>query len=238
MNRCHKTAGIIARKRPKIFGTQGQRPPKKCKEKGFTLVEITILLVVVGFVAGMAMLSWSSFAEARRAGQTKSQLRQMKECLQRAILVTEHYPRETDFKACSAAVGKDAWGNELRWLVGADSDGSILCELDAVVSDEARGQTAATVHTNSTIILPAADGSLSAANGSEQGSVAFALVSLGRNRKTDNATYDKLDTGPWAEILASGSQPSPPDFSASHDDMVLVIKAYELSAQIRHAVGP
>jgi type II secretory pathway pseudopilin PulG len=214
-----------------IFGTQGQRPPTRCKEKGFTLLEITILLVVIGFVAGMAMLSWSSFAEARRAGQTKSQLRHMKECLQRTILVTEHYPREADFKACSAAVGKDAWGNAPRWLVGADSEGSGLCERDAVVSDEARGQTAASIHNDSKIILPDAEGG-------EQGGVAFALISLGKDGKAANATYDKLDTGPWAEILASGSQPSPPDFSDNRDDMVLVVKAYELSAAIRHAVGP
>lgn len=208
-------------------GTHGQ----ECGQKGFTLLETAIIMIFVGIVAGMVMLSWSSFAETRRIARARSQLRQMKDCLMRAMLVTEHYPRGADFEACGGAAGPDAWGNGLRWLVGAGSGASALCERDAVVSDLARGQAAATVHDASKVILPSA-------GGGEQGGVAFVLVSLGRDGRADDATYDRLDTRPWAEILSAGSHPSPPHFQAGGDDIVLAVKAYELSAAIRHAVGP
>ena len=138
-------------------GTHGQ----ECGQKGFTLLETAIIMIFVAIVAGMVMLSWSSFAETRRIARARSQLRQMKDCLMRVMLVTEHYPRG-----------------------------------------------------------------------------AYVLAGLGRDGRACDATYDRLDTRPWAEIPSAGSHPSPPHFQAGGDDIVLAVKAYELSAAIRHAVGP
>lgn len=212
-------------------GYSAQRRGRGSGQGGFGLVEAAIVLAVVGLVCAMVALTWGGFIESRRIGQTRSQLRQTKDCLLRSTLFSEHFPSGADFGKCVRASGPDAWGNELRWLVGAGSAGALLSERDAVVDDEARGQTVTTVHDGSKVILPASGGGL-------QSGVAFALVSLGRDGRADSPTYDTLDGQQWAAIVQTSPATLPPDFSLSGDDMVLVVKAYELSANIRQGVGP
>ncbi len=189
--------------------------------RGFSLLEIAIVLIVVGILLGIGLLSWSSFVDSRRYSKTNSQLMQMKDCLVRCIVFTEHYPRQADFEQCSELTGKDAWGGRLRWIVGATSTGA-LNEQHAVVTDTPRNQTATAL----------AGYNIFTANGNFA-NVAFALVSLGEDGAADNPTYATLNNAN-SSILNAMS----PDFSAASTDIVLVVTGYELAATIKNVVGP
>lgn len=191
--------------------------------RGFTLLEIALVLVVVGILLAIGLLSWSSFAESRRYSKTNSQLMQMKNCLVRCIVFTEHYPRQEDFEHCRDLTGKDAWGGDIKWIVGVNNAGTRLDKTHAVVTDEARNQTAETLHSSHKVIT---------ANGNFT-NVAFALVSLGANGTADNATYGALNSADWFVLSAVD-----PNFSTASDDLVLVVTGYELAAIIKNAVGP
>ncbi len=197
--------------------------PIAASNQGFSLLEATLVLVVVGILLGIGLLSWSSFADSRRYSKTNSQLMQMKDCLVRCIVFTEHYPREDDFKNCRDLTGKDAWGGDIKWIVGTNSTGEALDENHAVVTDEARNQTAEILHSTRTITT---------ANGNFT-SVAFALVSLGEDGEANSSTYNTLNSADWLKLSDQS-----PDFSAAADDLVLVVTGYELAATIKNAVGP
>lgn len=191
--------------------------------RGFTLLEIALVLVVVGILLAIGLLSWSSFAESRRYSKTNSQLMQMKDCLVRCIVFTEHYPRQDDFENCRDLTGKDAWGGDIKWIVGVNNAGTRLDKTHAVVTDVARNQTAEGLHSSHEIIT---------ANGNFT-NVAFALVSLGEDGEANSSTYNALNSAEWLKL--SGSSPH---FSAASDDLVLVVTGYELAATIKNAVGP
>lgn len=189
--------------------------------RGFTLLEIALVLVVVGILLAIGLLSWSSFAESRRYSKTNSQLMQMKDCLVRCIVFTEHYPRQDDFENCRELTGKDAWGGDIKWIVGVNNTDDALNPTHAVVTDKARNQNATRL----------SDYKIITANGNFT-SVAFALVSLGEDKKPNGSGSSYSDLNNHSEIQLTENA------TVNSDDLVLVVTGYELAATIKNAVGP
>lgn len=187
------------------------------RNSGSTLPELAIILVIIGILLGAGLLAWTSLAESRRVSKTRSQLESMKQCLVRAVLFTEHYPRDDDFNHCQNMTGKDAWGNPLHWIIGTNSTGTRLAEQHAVITDTARNQTAAPV--NEGLSLRTTQG--------EHNGVAFALVSLGPDQIPDHPAY----------AVSGGTLSADLDLTNATDDLVLVVTGYELTATIRDTVG-
>ena len=190
------------------------------RTRGFTLVEVAIVLVIVGIILSIGTASWITFMEGRRVSKTRSVLQQGKDCLVRRVVFNERYPRTEDFTACLDDAGADGWGREIKCLVGVNSSDATLSGMDFVVTDNVRNQTAVVMDDNSKVITDQGD----------QTRVVFVLFSLGDDGSADDASYDTTSQ------VASMSGITP-DFSSTNDDIYFVIKSYELAAAIKNAVG-
>ncbi|MDI3493699.1 MAG: hypothetical protein PWP17_1583 [Desulfomicrobiaceae bacterium] len=193
---------------------------------GFSLLEVSIALVIIGLLLAVGVLSWNTLAETRRLAKARAQLLEVRDCMLRASLLHEHYPSDTDFLRCSNATGLDPWGGGLRMVRGVTTAGLALDESFAVVTDAARDQTLTLPDGNASraILLP---------EGENRTSIAFAVVSLGKNRAADHPSLAGLNTATIVPLAASMDFSSP-----TKDDVVLPVQGYEVMGYLRNVVGP
>ncbi|BDV02065.1 hypothetical protein TDMWS_21500 [Thermodesulfomicrobium sp. WS] len=193
---------------------------------GFSLLEVSIALVIIGLLFAVGALSWSALAETRRLAKARAQLLEVRDCMLRASLLHEHYPSDTDFLRCSNETGLDPWGGDLRMVRGVTTAGLPLDESFAVVTDAARGQLLTLPDGNASraILLP---------EGENRTSIAFAVISLGKNRVADHPSVAGLNTNAIVPLSASMDFSSP-----TKDDVVLPVQAYEVMGYLRNVVGP
>jgi prepilin-type N-terminal cleavage/methylation domain-containing protein len=193
--------------------------------RGFSLIELAIILVIVGIILSIGTASWVTFMEGRRVAKTRSVLQQAKDCLVRRVVFNERYPRAVDFEECVGEVGKDGWNRNVGWLIGFNDDEDALNGTMFVARDDARNQTATYPDTESRAVTETGD----------QKSVALILLSAGDDGDWDHSSYKTELNGAGPYVLNSSN---PPDFVASQkDDIFLVVKGYEFTAAIKNAVG-
>ncbi len=200
-----------------------------CKtNRGFTFIEVAIVLIIAGIIISVGAASWLTFMEGRRVAKTRSVLQQAKDCLVRRVVFNERYPREEDFTDCLDEAGSDGWGRQVYGLVGhPDGDDDPLDGTDFVVSDDARDQTMTTV---------SADYVVTTVQGN-QTKIAFVLFSRGKDGKADDTSYDEDEISYDEDDHTATLPKSGADFSSTTDDLYLVVKSYELIAAIKNAVG-
>jgi len=191
--------------------------------RGFSLIELAIILVIVGIILSIGTASWVTFMEGRRVAKTRSVLQQAKDCLVRRVVFNERYPRGKDFEECVGEVGKDGWNRNVGWLRGFNDKNETLDGTMFVVRDEAREQNATypNVESNATT------------DTGEQKSIAFILMSRGDDGGWYDSSYGSIFSGNTSGVLLSGS----PHLNATNDDIFLIVKGYELTAAIKNAVG-
>ena len=85
-----------------------------------SLIELSLVLVVMGFLVGAGLLAWSSFIETRRMAKTASTFYEIKDCLMRRAVFSQKYPDYSQDLDCAAVPDPDTM----------DVD-ACLCERDA-----------------------------------------------------------------------------------------------------------
>lgn len=191
---------------------------------GFSILELSIALVVIGALLAVGVSAWSTMAETRRLARAQAQLLEARDCLLRHSLIHERYPDDAAFLRCRAETGRDPWGGELRLVRGVSPANLPLTEAFSPIEDPVRSQALTQAHPSRAILLP---------EGDNRTAVAFALVSLGRNGVADHGSYASLDTNAIAVLAADM------DFSSTtKDDLVLPVQSYEVMGFLRNVVGP
>ncbi len=247
---------------------------------GFTLIEMAIVLVIVGLLLSAVGIGWYSVLEGRRIAQTRSILQQTKDCITQRLYYSNTFPTYTpgatcdpspppyvlgnvagdpnpstfDVDVCMCEV-TDAWGSPIFYIDGLeDITLTAMGQSGAYVnSNIPRGENATQPSQASSVIFDK--------DGTEIHSVAVVLVSPGRDRVLDDATYRLLfdggtatGTGPgnvnsWTfgtRVAAMNAPPNSPDFNiasfsdypnsgevpTSGDDIFVYVTAPELMMEM------
>lgn len=221
---------------------------------GFTLIELSVVLVIIGIIMFAGIAAWSTIVAGQRITATRAEMENIKRCLINRVMHSEAFPtwawERTDmdcnfprsqFDVEHCLCGKtDAWGNAIRYISGLRTATEGLGEALAaspltppahyVVADPVKGQVSTDPHGQSQVNTP--DGIIA--------SVAFVLVSYGSDRQADSAGYGNL----FAPDLTASGQPANrigtiiPDFQRPpggtlRNDLYLVVTSYELASMLR-----
>lgn len=97
------------------------------RQEGFTLLEMTMVLIVVGLIIGFGFTAWMSMKSSQQISAAKTTLRTGSECLVSYVLHSERIPPQTYFSGnCSIA---DPWGNSLLYENSGDN-----VSVDAIIA--------------------------------------------------------------------------------------------------------
>ncbi len=199
------------------------------RTRGFTLLELSLVLMIVGLMAVLGFSSWTSSLGVRKTALTRERLKETKDCLLGRMLHTGSYPlfgNGTDVTNASLDVDicladrKDAWGGPLYFLEGRANATSGLAgnPLVGSASEDEQG------------IVPDPTYLFTGLNGTLVNGTAFVLISFGRDRQADNPSYGNLLTTVRANTMNTAT---PPNFHATHkDDHILLVTAPELAGAI------
>ncbi len=199
---------------------------------GFSLLEISLVLLLMGLLLSLGTACWGTLVTSRRIAQTRSDLLLIKQCLVRHAAGSGRFPtylsstdcaqdQETDLGVCLCRTReRDVWGNAVLFLEGRDSSGSSLAGKN-IVDNAYQGDAAASVSSDFDVTDHA---------GNRHTHVAFVLVSLGPNGSGDGV-YDAFSAGVTARTMTKTA-----DFSSGGgggDDIYLIVTARELRACLR-----
>lgn len=215
--------------------------------KGFTLIEMAIVLVIAGIIMGIGASGWMLLAEGRKNTSTYATMRRVRDCIENYVAQSGLYPSYSSNLATdtNAAVnlclgGKlDAWGEQIMFLEGIrDGGGNLsgLCLLSTETADS--NDPCSPQHTSSPPIHPDAASTITDKDGNTIEDVAFVLISFGRQRNADHTSYgDRLDPAQAGVFANQISSASPPNFSASllaneDDDIYLAVTYPELVSEV------
>jgi prepilin-type N-terminal cleavage/methylation domain-containing protein len=198
----------------------------RSSNKGFTLLELSFVLGIFGLVAVIAFSAWSSFLGGRKLARTTEVLEDAKACLVNRVVQTGCYPRfhnGTDLTNASLDVDtciadrRDGWGGPVYFLEGRANATNGLAG-NAILDNEAEGQRG---------VRPSPDDQLTDVSGNAVNGTAFVLISFGRDRTADSASYGNL----FASVRSSTVNADRYDFHDEHeDDVILVVTAAELAS--------
>lgn len=210
---------------PRLTATQSNASPSR----GFTILEMAIVLVIVGIIISAASMAWVTVWEGRRIGETNSILVKAKNCLIERMYYSNTYssytgdgtagrtdntdcdpattdPATKDIDACMCGLF-DSWGNRLYFIEGLDPSETPLAEAAPlyVTDNPAKGQNAT---------APAPDrSSIIDKDGNTVRYVVFVIVSAGKDRRLDDDSYRKLfEEGAGTQHIAALDPDDPPDF--------------------------
>ena len=229
------------------------------KTRGFTLIELSIVLIVIGLLMSAGAMGWSSLMEGRRVARTASLLTQAKDCLLKRMFYSNLYPTYTgnstaadddtlcsddtrynlmqyDVDSCLCNL-TDPWGHPFYFIEGVYyTDTSTYAPLNGayVIDNMAHGQTSLTPHKDSSIIDK---------KGDTINNIAFVIVSFGRDGQPDNTSYQSLfAAGNTSQIAVIDPDAATLDFSTNNysasgtvdetalDDQIIYITGQELKS--------
>lgn len=215
---------------------------------GFTMIELSIVIVIIGIILGMGLSSWQMLIEAREIAKTQSVLRQTKNCLLRRMTHSLQYPTYTaelkadcsnrnnskEVDACLCKPGrKDAWGNRLRFINGINATDDSLAGQFAIDmpyhknNSGNRSWKAAEPGIKSNVILK---------DGRNATHIVFVLISLGKLGRFDSTKYGKcFPDGTLVTDLAQCAEN--PDFRLTNstrkdNDQFFVVNENEIRARL------
>lgn len=232
------------------------RRARNATPSGFTLIELSVVLVIIGVIMFAGIAAWTTIVEGQRITATRAEMENIKRCLINRVMYSEAFPTwERASMDCTAPRSEydvdhclcgrtDAWGNAIRYIAGLQTDTLGLGEnaTHYIVTNEPQGRG------SSDVTSPNANSQVNTTTGNVQ-SVAFVLLSYGSDREPDPDTADPNQTyGPlFAAGLTAGNQPANrignfisgaaptrfPDFSNTRNDLFLVVTSYELASMLR-----
>lgn len=220
--------------------------------RGYTLVEMAIVLVIAGIILAIGVSSWMLLAEGRKNSSTYATMRRARDCIEDYVAQTGLYPAyssdlaaDPNFAVNICLNGKlDAWGEQIMFLEGIRDGGGTLASLcllsteTASTDDPCSAEYAVTA--DRPPIKPDATSTITDKDGNTISDVAFVLISYGRQRNADHTSYgnllDPAVVGVFASRISAGSQP---DFSTTlllnpreDDDIYMVVTYPELVSEV------
>ena len=94
---------------------------RRLGDKGFTLLEIVLVMVVFGLIFGMGISVWMGILESKKVGVTRSILHTAENCLVNYVLQSHTVPPAAEGYTRWCLV-KDAWGNRVKFENVADGE--------------------------------------------------------------------------------------------------------------------
>ena len=232
----------------------GPPHPPATRVHGFTMMELSVVIVIIGLLLAGGTAGFYAVLEGRRVAKTQALLEQAKQCLLKRIYLSNQYPSytgddspadNTDNMDCDGTYGTDydntakdvdaclcgkldAWGENFYFIEGLRA-----VSLDPLSSDDF--YVSDNPAQNEEAVAPDASGSqVIDKDGNTIRYVAFVLLSAGRDRSLDNSSYANLFTGSFRALPLSGT----PDFSSDdtgttdddtiRDDQVVIVTGVEL----------
>ncbi|NJB67872.1 prepilin-type N-terminal cleavage/methylation domain-containing protein [Desulfobaculum xiamenense] len=211
----------------------GNRPggvTAPARTRGFTIIEMAIVVVIVGILISASSFAWVTVWEGRRLGKTNAVLIEVRNCLVKRMYYSNAYPSysgdatagRTDNTDCDPAnvnaTGKDvdacmcgfldAWGNRLFLIEGVrdPSDTPLGESAPAYITDNpAKGHNATAPSSTRSIIVDK--------DGNTVRYIVFVLVSPGKDGQLDDDSYRKLfEEGAGTQHIAVLDPDDPPNF--------------------------
>ena len=88
-------------------------------ELGFTLVELSLVIVVIGLLLGFGITAWMSMKTSQQISATTTTLKTAASCLSKYVIHSEQTPAQTYFsKRC---VDVDPWGQDIIYYNNGDN---------------------------------------------------------------------------------------------------------------------
>lgn len=224
------------------------------RHRGFTLIEMAVVLVVVGLILSIGIGSWVALMKTREVGKTRSVLRQTKNCLLLHMAHNLYYPTfngtnvlqtneeqttcinadtTKDVDACLCKPGHtDAWGHRIRYIAGEAEDGSVLNGQYAIDRPHLEGSS---VNTNAT--NPDSSSNATLGDDRTQSRIGFIVLSLGADGEFDDSVnYDSCFANTNDLVGTLEECDTPPDFSnredVQQDDQFLIVGGPEIRGRL------
>jgi prepilin-type N-terminal cleavage/methylation domain-containing protein len=97
---------------------------------GFTLIELSVVLVIIGLIMFAGIAAWSTIVEGQRITSTRATMENIKRCLITRVMYSEAFPTwqmtnmdcaapRSQFDVDHCLCGRtDAWGSAIRYISG------------------------------------------------------------------------------------------------------------------------
>ncbi len=89
--------------------------------RGFTLIEISIIIVVIGIILFAATGAWNMLVRGRQISATRNVLKSVNNCLLNYAIVAKKIPPKTYFD--SQCKKEDIWGQDITY-----ESGNFICD--------------------------------------------------------------------------------------------------------------
>jgi type IV pilus assembly protein PilE len=133
----------------KLWAARQLHPKKKPASKGFTLIELMIVVAIVSILASLALPSYRSYIARGHRAAAKAQVMQAAQYMQRFYAANDNY-------SIDRASANTVWVSMPANFRRAPADGAQIYEL----SDAGANASAATATTFTLIMRPMAGGSM------------------------------------------------------------------------------
>ncbi len=199
-------------------------------KRGFTVVELAIVLIVVAILLFAGATAWTEYASARRVILTTQKMRGAVDCLKQSVLQTRMYPgfsedySNQNGNAVDKCVGplRDAWDQPVYYIQGVATGSTPLNEAQCFLVNETTSDTNDPCHPDNAPVRPDALSVITDDKGETVEGVVFVLVSFGKNGQPEHDSYGDLfsqSTGNMAAVLNTGAAPDFTDASATAADI-------------------
>ncbi len=205
--------------------------PARQANGGLTLVELTMVMLIIGLILGLGIAGFQTLLHSQRLASTRSSLEQARQCLLRRMLFSDRYPGFSDDLTCAPPVSdsvdvdaclcldrlRDAWNRPFRFI-----------EAPGLAAPPAgdgplRGQVR---------VAPPSTCLATSHTGESLPDIAFLLISYGEDGLPGDPSYGSLFSSP-ADLAATMDCTSGLDFTNKGDDLYLVVTSRELATYLR-----
>lgn len=197
--------------------------PMKTKGAGFTLIEMSIIIVIIGIILGAGTLGWNAVIEGRKLAKARSTLYEVRDCLVRRMFYNNTYPSYTgdgtpaavgDNLDCDTRIDSPALDVDACLCGKLDPWGHNIFYVEGVVSDPAGEPLSFGTKYTSSIepqdieaTSPDRTGStMTDLNGEPVNYLVFVLISPGKDGLLDDSSYRDLFDGGTSPTSAANIQ--------------------------------